>query len=62
MERFHNPDNDEDTDFTKGFSFQPNLLWLTKKICDALGYAYDFTKWEQSDYKYLLVCNTLPYS
>ena len=55
-------DNDEDTDFTKGFSFQPNLLWLTKKICDALGYAYDFAKWEQSDYKYLLVCNTLPYS
>ena len=55
-------DDDQDTDFTKGFSFQPNLLWLTKKICDALGYAYDFTKWEQSDYKYLLVCNTLPYS
>lgn len=57
-----NPDNDEDTDFTKGFSFQPNLLWLTKKICDALGYAYDFAKWEDSDYRYLLVCNTLPYS
>lgn len=57
-----NPDNDEDTDFTKGFSFQPNLLWLTKKICDALGYGYDFAKWENSDYKYLLVCNTLPYS
>ena len=57
-----NPDNDEDTDFTKGFSFQPNLLWLTKKICDALGYAYDFATWENSDYKYLLVCNTLPYS
>ena len=57
-----NPDNDEDTDFTKGFSFQPNLLWLTKKICDALGYAYDFATWENSDYKYLLVVNTLPYA
>ena len=34
-----NPDDDEDTDYTKGFSFQPNLLWLTKKICDALGYS-----------------------
>ena len=55
-------DDDNDTDFTRGFSFQPNLLWLTKKICDALGYSYDFAKWEQSDYKYLLVCNTLPYS
>ena len=57
-----NPDDDEDTDYTKGFSFQPNLLWLTKKICDALGYSYDFSKWENSDYKYLMVMNTLPYS
>ena len=57
-----NPDDDDDTDYTKGFSFQPNLLWLTKKICDALGYTYDFAKWENSDYKYLLICNTLPYA
>ena len=57
-----NPDDDDDTDYTKGFSFQPNLLWLTKKICDALGYSYDFAKWENNDYKYLLVCNTLPYA
>ena len=57
-----NPDDDDDTDYTKGFSFQPNLLWLTKKICDALGYTYDFAKWENSDYKYLLVCNTVPYA
>ena len=57
-----NPDNDEDTDFTRGFSFQPNLLWLTKKICEVLGYSYDFDKWENSDYKYLLIVNTLPYS
>ena len=57
-----NPDDDDDTDYSKGFSFQPNLLWLTKKICDALGYTYDFSKWENSDYKYLMVMNTLPYS
>ncbi|MBO6250829.1 MAG: hypothetical protein J6N71_05720 [Muribaculaceae bacterium] len=57
-----NPDDNDDTDYTKGFSFQPNLLWLTKKICDALGYGYDFAKWENSDYKYLLVCNTVPYA
>ncbi len=55
-------DDDNDTDFTRGFSFQPNLLWLTKKICTTLGYDYDFAKWENSDYKYLLICNTLPYS
>ncbi|MBR1882724.1 MAG: hypothetical protein IJ808_06885 [Muribaculaceae bacterium] len=57
-----NPDDENDTDYCRGLSFQPNLLWLTKKICDALGYGYDFAKWENSDYKYLLVCNTIPYA
>ena len=54
-------DNDDDLDYSKGFSFQPNLLWLTKKICDALGYTYDFSMWENSIYKYLIVMNTTPY-
>ena len=56
------PDDDEDTDFSVGLSFQPNLLWLTKKICDALGYSYDFTMWEGSDYRYLLILNTTPFA
>jgi len=56
------PDDDDDTDYTKGFSFQPNLLWLTKKICDALGYSYNFAKWKDSDYKYLMVMNTVPFA
>ena len=54
-------DNDEDLNFSKGFSYQPNLLWLTKKICDALGYTYDFSMWENSIYKYLIIVNTTPY-
>ena len=49
------PSDDEDMNYSKGFSFQPNLLWLTKKICDALGYNYDFSIWENSIYKYLMV-------
>ena len=27
-----------------------------------MGYGYDFSSWENSDYKYLLVVNTLPYT
>ena len=60
-----NPDDEDDTDFSRGLSFQPYLLWLTKKICEALGYAYyayDFSLWEQSDYRHLLLMNTTPYA
>ena len=49
---------------TKYLSWMPYLLWLTKKICEALpdgGYQYDFSAWEANEsFKYLLVCNTLP--
>ena len=34
------PVDDDDTDYSRGLSFQPNLLWLTKKICEVLGYTY----------------------
>ncbi|MBO4722479.1 MAG: hypothetical protein J5629_06055, partial [Muribaculaceae bacterium] len=54
-------DDDDDLNYSKGFSFQPNLLWLTKKICNSLGYTYDFSIWENSIYKYLFVMNTTPY-
>lgn len=47
---------------TRGLSWQPFLLVIAKRICDAVGYAYDFTEWEQSSYRYLLICNTLPYA
>jgi len=46
-----------------GLSFQPYLLFLTKLICNAVGYTFDFSKWEaKEEYKYLLVCNTLPHA
>lgn len=48
---------------TTGLSWQPYLIYITKKICEAVGYTPDFSKWEQSEeYKYLLICNTLPYA
>ena len=48
---------------TTGLSWQPYLIHITKKICEAVGYSYDFSKWEASEeYKYLLICNTLPHA
>ena len=47
----------------RGRSWQPYLLYITKKICEAVGYEADFSKWEQKEeYKYLLICNSLPYA
>ncbi len=47
----------EDTTY---LSWQPYLLFITKKICEAVGYTPDFDKWEESEqYKYLLICNCL---
>lgn len=44
-------------------SWQPYLLYITKKICEAVGYAADFSKWEEvEEYRYLLICNTLPHA
>ena len=48
---------------TKGLSWQPYLLYIVKKICEAVGYSYDFTAWEEKEeHRYLLICNTLPYA
>lgn len=48
---------------TTGLSWQPYLIYITKKICVAVGYTPDFSKWEDSEeYKYLLICNTLPFA
>lgn len=48
---------------TAGLSWQPYLIHITKKICEAVGYSHDFTAWEQAEgFKYLLICNTLPFA
>lgn len=44
----------------KELSWQPYLIVITKRICDAIGYTYDFTEWEQDPARFLIICNTLP--
>ena len=41
-------------------SWQPYLIVIAKRICEAIGYAYDFNEWEQSPMRHLIICNTLP--
>lgn len=53
--------SDDVQKFIRGVSFMPYLIYVAKEVCRALGYTYDFTKWEESDDRWLLVCNTLPY-
>ena len=44
----------------KGLSFQPYLIYIIRKICEALGYSADLTEMERSNYRYLIICNALP--
>lgn len=41
-------------------TFQPYLLHVLKTLCSSLHYTYDFSELEASEFKYLLICNTLP--
>lgn len=46
-----------------GLSWQPYLLYITKKICEVVGYTCDFSEWEdKEEFRYLLICNTLPHA
>lgn len=41
-------------------SYMPYLLFIAKKICEATGFSYDFSPWENSEDRFLLLCNTIP--
>lgn len=43
-------------------SWQPYLIVIAERICQAVGYACDFSEWWESDKRFLIVCNTLPAS
>lgn len=46
---------------TWGLSWQPYLITIVARICEAVGYSCDLSDWERSEeHRYLLVCNTLP--
>lgn len=48
---------------TRGLSWQIYLLEATRRICNAVGYSCDLSAWEdREEYRYLLICNTLPFS
>lgn len=40
----------------------PYLITIAKRICDCIGYQCDFSQWESSDDRFLLICNALPYT
>lgn len=44
----------------KDLSFQPYLLYILQKICSAVNYTGTFTEISNSNWKYLIFCNTLP--
>ncbi len=47
----------------EGLSFFPYLIVIAKRICEAVGYEYDFSEWENDEEKrFLLLCNALPYA
>lgn len=47
----------------RGLSWQPYLIYITKKLCEALGYTFNLEKWENNEkHRFLLICNTLPYA
>lgn len=41
-------------------SYMPYLLFIAKKICQATGFSYDFSPWETSDDRFLIICNAIP--
>lgn len=45
---------------TGELAWMPYLIRLAAKICDAVGYTYDFSKWRASRFRNLVSCNALP--
>lgn len=46
----------------QGVSCQPYLIYVIWLVCNELGYTIDMKAIEKSPYRYLIVCNALPYA
>lgn len=47
---------------TKDLSYMPYLIVVARRICEAAGYTCDFSQWETSVKRFLIVCNAMPES
>lgn len=47
---------------TYGLSWMPYLIMIAEKIAEKCGYSVDFSDWEATPYKYLIICNCVPYT
>lgn len=55
------PEEAKDVEFyTMYLSWFPYLLDIAKKICKAIDFDFDFTQWENSKWRELLLCNAVP--
>lgn len=61
---FSNIDHWEwDNEDTSDLTWQPYLIYVTKKIFESLGYSCNFSEWENHrGFKYIVICNVLPSS
>lgn len=41
-------------------SYMPYLIFIAKKICEAMEFSCDFSPWENSEDRFILLCNTIP--
>ena len=41
-------------------SYMPYLIYVAKQICIAVGFFFDFSPWENSEDRFILICNALP--
>lgn len=47
-------------DITRKLSWQPYLLTIVRRILDGVRYSYDLSALEESEWKDVIICNTLP--
>lgn len=55
------PEDAEDMEnYSMGLSWMPYLYDIAVKICNAIGFSFDFSAWRGSKWYHLLLCNAVP--